>query len=206
MKPLLVVALMMCSSQGLMAQTTRIFSRHVGEFASFSQSPDPFSNVSLSVSRVKDSGTLPSATINYSTFSIATDFSSVTFVQIFGAIPATSFTGTTTKDLILDLDTSTLDPTTSFSQSCTIDLSTFIETCGPAPTGLIHLEFKENGVQRTRVVDFNEIVTNGSTTTHIRQKSDNSTANMQGSIFGTAFSSSTATVGVNHEGSLEVIK
>jgi hypothetical protein len=158
------------------------------------------------VSRVKDSGTLPSATINYSTFSIATDFSSVTFVQIFGAIPATSFTGTTTKDLILDLDTSTLDPTTSFSQSCTIDLSTFIETCGPAPTGLIHLEFKENGVQRTRVVDFNEIVTNGSTTTHIRQKSDNSTANMQGSIFGTAFSSSTATVGVNHEGSLEVIK
>ena len=165
MKPLLVVALMMFSSQGLMAQTTRVFFRHAAEFASFSQSPDPFSNVSLTVSRMANSGTPASATINYSTFSIATDFSSVTFVQIFGAIPATSFTGTTTQDLTLNLDTSTLDPTTSFSQSCTIDLTTFIETCGPAPTGLIHLEFKENGVQRTRVIDFNEIVTNGSTTT-----------------------------------------
>jgi hypothetical protein len=210
MKPLIGVMLLLFSSQALTAQTTRIFTRHSGEFANLTSNPDSLHSTTLSVSRIKDSGTAPSATIAYQSVSIAADFSSETFVQIFGTIPATAFTGATTKDLILNLDTSTLDPATSFTQSCTVDLNLLTEVCGPVTTGVIQLEFQENGVQRTRVIDFNEIITNGSTTTHIRQKSDNSTANVSGSIFGTPVSSTTvgtsATVGVNHEASLEVIK
>jgi hypothetical protein len=75
---------------------------------------------------------------------------------------------------------------------------------------VIDLEFKENGIQRPRVINLNEIITNGSTTTHIRQKSDNSTANVSGTIFGVAVTSTTpnttANVGVNHDSSLEIIK
>ena len=104
------------------------------------------------------------------------------------------------------MDTSTFDPTTIFAQSCTLNLGTFEETCGPVPTGLIHLEFQENGAQRTRVLDLNEEIINGSTTTHIHQTSDNSTANMQGSIFGVPFTTTNANVGVNKDSSLEVIK
>jgi hypothetical protein len=206
MKTLLVGTLMVFLPLAMAAQTTRVLFRHAGEFASYSQSTDPLNNFSVTVSRIANSGTPASASINYAALTIAPDFNSETFVQIFGAIPATSFTGTTTQDLILDLDTSTLDPTTSFSQSCTVDLIFFTETCGPAPTGLIHLEFQQNSAQRIRVVDFNEIITNGSTVTHIRQQSDNSTANVNGSVFGTPVSSATATVGENHTASLEVIK
>lgn len=210
MKRLLVVTLMGFLPLAMAAQTTRVFFKQAGEFGTFSASPDQFNSFSLTVSRIANSGTTPSASISYQQITLASDFNSETFVQIFGAIPATSFTGATTKDLILDLDTSTLDPTTSFSQSCTLNFSTFNEVCGPAPVGLIHLEFQENGIQRTRVIDFNEVITNGSTTTNLRQKSDNSTANANGSIFGAPVSTTnpntTASVGVNHDSSLEVIK
>lgn len=210
MKRLLVVTLMGFLPLAMAAQTTRVFFKQAGEFASFSSNPDQFNSISLSVSRVANSGTPATASISYTQITLAADFNSETFVQIFGAIPATAFTGATTADLILNLDTSTLDPTTSFSQSCTLDFSTFNEVCGPAPTGVITLEFQENGIQRTRVIDFNEVITNGSTTTNIRQKSDNSTANVNGSIFGAPFSNTnpntTASVGVNHDSSLEVIK
>ena len=210
MKRLLVVTLMGFLPLAMAAQTTRVFFKQAGEFGTFSTSPDQFNSISLTVSRVANSGTPASASISYTQITLASDFNSETFVQIFGAIPAASFTGANTSDLVLNLDTSTLDPTTSFSQSCTLDFSTFNEVCGPAPTGVINLEFQENGIQRTRVIDFNEVITNGSTTTNIRQKSDNSTANVNGSIFGTPVSTTNpntaATVGVNHNSSLEVIK
>lgn len=204
MKKVLVFALVMLPL-ALAAQTTRVFFKQTGEFASFSQSPDAFNSVSLSVSRVSNTGTPASASILFQQVSIATDFSTETFTQISGAIPATAFTGATTQDLVLNLDTSTLDPTTSFAITCVVDLNLLTVVCGPPTNGVIQLEFQENGVQRTRVVDFNEIITNGPVTTHIRQKSDNSTANMNGTIFGTAVSSNTATVGVNHDSSLEII-
>jgi hypothetical protein len=210
MKRLLVVVLMGFLPLAMAAQTTRVFVKQAGEFANYSANPDQFNSISLSVSRLANSGTPATASISYTQITLASDFNSETFVQIFGTIPASSFTGATTKDLVLNLDTSTLDPTTSFSQSCTLDFSTFNEVCGPAPAGVINIEFQENGIQRTRVIDFNEIITNGSTTTHIRQKSDNSTANVSGSIFGAPINNTApntvATVGVNHDSSLEVIK
>jgi len=206
----LLVGILLFLPLAMAAQTTRVFFRHAGEFASFSQSPDGLHSTSLTVSRTSNTGSAASATISYIQLTVASDFNSETFTQIFGAIPPSAFTGTTTQDLVVNLDTSTLDPATSFSQSCTVDFTTFTETCVPVTTGLIQLEFRENGIQRTRVIDFNEIITNGDTTTHIRQKSDNSTANVSGTIFGVAVASTdpntTAIVGVNREGSLEVIK
>jgi hypothetical protein len=206
MKKLLVFALAMLPLS-LAAQTTRVFFKQSGEFANFSsQSPDGLNNLSLSVSRVANTGSTPSASILFQQVIIAPDFSTETFTTISGAIPATAFTGATTKNLALNLDTSTLDPTTSFATTCVVDLNALTEVCGPPANGVIQLAFQENGVQRTRVIDFNEVITNGDTTTHIRQKSDNSSANVTGTILGVAVSSNTATVGVNHDASVEIIK
>jgi hypothetical protein len=91
-------------------------------------------------------------------------------------------------------------------QSCTIDLNTFNVQCGPGPLGLIHLEFAENGLQRTQVLDLNEVITSGSTVTHVHQRSDNSTANVQGSIFGVPVVGASASVGVNLSSSVEITR
>lgn len=206
MKLLLLGTLMLSLPLAMVAQTQHLAFKQDGEFASFSSSPDPLSSISLTVSRSFSSTGGASASLNYSAFTVSADFTSETFVQVVGQIPASAFTGHNTQRLILDFDTSQLDPSTSFSQSCTVDLNFFTETCTSAPTGLIHLEFKENGFQRTRVLNFEEEIIIGSTTSHIHQRSDSSTANVQGSLFGLPVSGTSATVGVNHNSSLEVIK
>jgi hypothetical protein len=198
-----VVILMLLVSLVAAAQTTHLKFKQDGAFATLQMSPDPLSNTTLSVSRTSSSDT---ATINYSSFTVAADFNSESFVTISGAIPASDFSGQNTSNLVLDLDTSTLDPSTSINISCTIDLTTFTETCGPGPTGLIHLAFQENGAQRTQVLNFDEVVTLGNTTTRIHQKSDNGSANVQGTIFGTAVSGASATVGVNHGSTMEITR
>jgi len=187
------------------AQTTRVFVKQTAEFASFSQSPDAFNSLSLSVSRIANSGTPATAQILFTQLSIAQDFSTETFTEVSGTIPPASFSGASTASLVLNVDTSTLDPTTSFAITCNVDLIALTEVCGPPANGVIQLTFAANNVQNTRIVDFNEIITNGPVTTHVRQKSDNGTANVTGTIFGTAVSSSQATVGVNHDSSLEII-
>ena len=204
MKSLSVFAVLVFIPLGMLAQTQHLKFSQAGEFASFSTSSQ-FSSTSLSISRMSSTNSAPSATLNYTTVTVAPDFSSETFTQIIGEIPASDFTGQTTQHLVLDFDTSQLS-SSGVSQSCTLDLVLFTRTCGPAPTGMIHLEFEENGLQRTRLLDFNEEITNGSTTTRIHQRSDNSTANMEGSIFGTSVSSTSANVGVNRDSSLEVIR
>ena len=201
----LIVFVLVILPLSLAAQTTRVFVKQTAEFASFSQSPDAFNSLSLSVSRIANSGTPATASILFSQLSVAPDFSTETFTEISGTIPASSFTGATTANLVLNVDTSTLDPTTSFAITCTIDLNALTEVCGPPTNGVIQLTFQANNVQNTRVIDLNEIFTNGPITTQIRQKSDNGTANVTGTIFGTAVSSSQATVGVNHDSSLEII-
>jgi hypothetical protein len=160
----------------------------------------------LTVSRTFSTTSGTSASLQYTAVTVSPDFSSETTVEIFASIPASAFTGQTTQGLVLDLDTSTIDPTTSIFQSCTIDLNIFNVVCGPGPLGLIHLEFAENGLQRTQVLNFDEVITNGSTTTHIRQRSDNGTANVQGSILGVPVSGASATIGVNFDSSVEVIR
>lgn len=205
MKKLIVFALVILPLS-LAAQTTRVFFKQTAEFASFSQtSPDGLNSLSLSVSRVSNSGSPASASILVTQLSVAPDFSTETFTEISGAIPASSFTGANTANLALNVDTSTLDPTQSFAITCVVDLNALTEVCGPPANGVIQLTFQANNVQNTRIIDLNELFTNGPVTTHVRQKSDNGTANVNGTIFGVTISSPTATVGVNHDSSLEII-
>jgi hypothetical protein len=209
MKRILVVTLLtlvLLAPLTLTAQTTLFKFNQDGEFASLSQSPDPSTSFTLNVSRNFSTGSGTSASISYLAFSFAADNSTLTITQIVGAIPATDFTGQNTQNLTLSLDASQLDPTTSFSQTCIFDLNTFTLTCGPGPTGTIQLSFTENDAQRTRVLALGEEITTGNTTTRIHQRSDNASANVSGTIFGMTVSGAGATVGVNHNSSLEFIK
>jgi hypothetical protein len=176
-----------------------------GEFASLSQSTGQFSGISLSVSRGSSSTSATSASLQYTATSVAPDFSSITITNVFGPIDPSTFTGATTHNLALNIDTSTQDPTVFFSETCVLDLSTFLETCGAGPSGVIQLQWQENDAQRS-IIDLKQTTYSGPVTTHIRQKSDNGTASVQGSIFGTDVTGSPATVGVNHQSSIEVTR
>lgn len=204
MKKLLVFTLVMLPI-ALVGQTTQVFFKQQGMFANVSSSPDAFHSTVVQVSQIANSGSPASASIFFQQLTIAPDFSSEVFTVISGTLPAGDFTGNTIQNLSLNLDTSTLDPTTSFSITCNVDLIALTETCGPVTNGVISLTFQQNGAQVTRVIDFNEIITVGTTQTHIRQKSDNATANANGTIFGVPFTSNAATVGINHDSSLEII-
>jgi len=194
----------------LMAQTTQFRFVQDGEFASFSQNNGSLSGVSFSVSRGITKGSPASASLSYSTFSITVDPTtgiptSVSFSNQFGQIPPSAFTGQNTQNLALNIDTSTLDPTQFFNQSCTVDVFTGVETCAPGPLGVINLQFTENDFQRTTIHALQEDTTNGPITTRIHQRSDNSTANFQGTIYGAPYSGANGQVGVNHLSSIEMI-
>jgi hypothetical protein len=209
MKRLFVVTLFVLTTLaplGLAAQTTVFKFNQDGEFASLSQSTDPNSNFTLNVSRNMSNGGAATASISFVSFTLAADFSSETFTQIIGNIPASDFTGQNVQNLSLNFNTSDLDPTTSFIQTCTVDLNTLIITCGTPASGSIQLNFTQNGIQRTRVLALGEEITIGNFTTRVHQRSDNSTANASGTVFGTTISSGNATVGVNHNASTEFIK
>jgi hypothetical protein len=204
MKRLFAFAALLSFPLLMAAQAQDLRFTQSGEFATFSQFSAPFTVVSLQVSRGSSTTGGTSAFLQYSAVSEAADFSSITITNAFGTIPSGAFTGATTRDLVLNIDTSTLDPATFSSETCTLDLTTFIQTCGAGPAGPIQLEFQENGAQRT-IVDLKQTTFSGPVTTHLHQKSDNSTANMQGSIFGTQMSGAPANVGVNHQSTLEII-
>jgi hypothetical protein len=210
MKRLFVVTLLilfMMAPLALSAQTTMFKFNQDGEFASVSQSLDANSSFSLSVSRNFSTGTATTASLSYVAFSFdpATNIQTVT--QIVGAIPATDFTGQSVQNLVLNFNTADLDPTNSFSQTCTIDLTDLTNSsCGAGPTGTISLTFTQNGATRVRVLALGEEITVGNFTTRIHQRSDNASANVSGTIFGTSVSGGGATVGVNHNSSLEFVK
>ncbi len=170
-------------------------------------SPDQNSSFSLSVSRNFSTGTVTSASISYVAFTFDTVNNLLTVTQVVGAIPAGDFTGQNVQNLTLNFSTSDLDPLNSFSQTCVIDLTnTANTTCGAGPTGTISVSFTQNGATRTRVLALGEEVTVGNFTTRIHQRSDNATANVSGTIFGTQVSGGGATVGINHNSSLEFVK
>src|SRR6478752_1928236 len=190
-----------------MAQTTLFKFNQDGEFASISQSIDQHSSFSLSVSRNFTTGVGTTASLSYTSLTFAPDFSSLTVTQIIGVIPGSAFTGQNIQNLTLSFDTSQLDPNNSFSQTCTIDLSnTAGSACVSAPAGTIQLTFTQNGAQRTRVLAVGEEVTIGNFTERIHQRSDNSSANVSGTIFGATVSGGGATVGINHNTSLEFVR
>lgn len=185
---------------------TRHRTEQDGAFAQFSANTST-SSLSVNVSR-GSTNDVASTTLNYSDVEFAPDFSSLTIVTIFGSIPNSAFVGENTRSLVVNLDTSQLDLAVSSSQSCTLDFVTFNVTCGPGPLGLIHLEFQENGITRTRILELDEEQVVGPVTTRTHARSDTGSANMQGTLFGTPVSSSqgTATVGVNHQSTLVITK
>jgi hypothetical protein len=195
----------MLAPLALSAQTTMFKFNQDGEFASLSQSTDANNSFSLSVSRNFTTTAGSSASLSYTGFSFAADFTSVTVTQIVGTIPNSDFTGQNTQNLALSFDVSQLDPTTSFSQTCTVDLFSFTLTCGAIPPGTIQLNFTENGAQRTRILALGQETTVGNFTTRLHQRSDNSSANATGTVFGVT-AAGTATVGINHSSSLEFIR
>lgn len=190
------------------AQNTVFKTVQDAEFASLSQSNGSLANFSLNVARGLTTSSGATASLQYSAFTITTDVNgnptSIIFTNAFGSIPPSAFTGATTKNLALNIDTSTLDPTVFTSETCTLSLTTFVETCGAGPAGMINLQFVENDAQSTTIHSLT-VVTNGPVTTRTKQKSDNSTANVSGTIFGGGVSTPSATVGVNDMSSLEVL-
>jgi hypothetical protein len=207
MKRFLVITLLTLTTPLVVSAQTMFKFNQDGEFASLNQSSDFGSSISLSVSRNSSTGAATTASLSYVAFSFSSDTNTLTVVQVVGAIPASDFTGQNTQNLALNFSTSDLDPTTSFSQTCTIDLTNLgNSTCGEGPTGTISLSFTQNGISRTRVLALGEEVTVGNFTTRIHQRSDNSTANVSGTIFGTSVSGGGATVGINHNSSLEFVR
>src|SRR5260370_16840736 len=98
MKQLFVVTLMVCLPLVTVAQTQHITFKQNGESASFS---DPSSNTNLTVSRTSSTNSAATASLNYSTFTIAPDFTTVTFFQITGPIPPSSSTAPNPPHLLL---------------------------------------------------------------------------------------------------------
>ena len=177
-----------------------------GAFASLSSSIGPQSSFNVNVSRGSSSTSPASTFLNFDFITLAADNSTETVTVIFGEIPNSAFTGDKTSDLVFDLDTSTLDPSVTSSETCTIDLNQLSVVCNPVTLGVIHLEFHENGVQATKILNHVEEDILGPVTTLIHSSSDNGSANAQGSIFGVPVSSSSATVGVNHSSSIEITR
>lgn len=205
MKSLVVAALTIFMTLAVSAQTMHVKFSQSGSFASVSGSTDPNSSFSLNVSMNSSTTTGTNTSISFFTISVSPDGTSETFSIVQGSIPDADFTGQNTNNLAVNVDLSTLDPTAAFSETCTLDLITFNETCTPLTTGLIQVSFQENDAQRTQILDLNEVITVGPSTTRIHQSSDNGSANAQGTILGTPISSTSATVGVNKNASLESI-
>src|SRR5262249_44782364 len=151
MKRLLAVVMVLCSVS-LMAQTSHFKSKQDGAAASLAVGPDAFTQIDVQVSRGSING-VSNTNLLFIYGVTSQDFQTLTFTQIFGVIPDGSFTGDNVHSLHLNLDTSTLDPSVSFSETCTLDLNTFILTCAPnVTTGLIQIDFTGNGFQVTQVI------------------------------------------------------
>src|SRR5438270_5902412 len=115
MRRVLVVLLMAFLPLAMMGQIQHFKFNQDGEFASLSGTDpnNPNSSFSLQVSRSSSTNAVATASISYQSFAFASDFNSLSFTEIVGAIPASAFTGQNTQNLVLDFDTSTLDSSTS---------------------------------------------------------------------------------------------
>jgi hypothetical protein len=177
-----------------------------GAFASVSTSGSN-NNFNLSISRGSSSTSPTSTIINFSSFQVSADNNTQTVTSIFGEIPNSAFTGTSTSKLALDLDTSTLDPAVSSRQTCIIHFAPILDvTCNSGTLGVIQLTFQGNGVVETKILRHEEEDIIGPVTTKIRSTADSGSADVQGSIFGVPVASSAASVGVNHSSSVEVTR
>jgi hypothetical protein len=208
MRQIWTITVMLAFSVALHAQQPFHFrTTQDGAFAQLNSSTENTS-LSLEVDRATDSSNgRPLTTINYLFSERAADGSSISFTQVFGTIPNGAFSGENTKRLILDVDTSQLDPANLVSLACT---ETFFpesgRVCGPAPTGLIHLEFHENGIDRFRILASQQERIFGLLTLRTHRRSDFSSADSKGSFMGMPVENPSAFVGVNHEAVLDVVR
>jgi hypothetical protein len=178
-----------------------------GTFAQVSTAV-PNGNISLQV----QAGTDPNnpgqvATfLFYTFFQFTADGTGSTFIQVFGTIPNGSFSGTTTERMILDVDTAQLAP--AFVSNCTATFFPVVNVVctETSPTGTIHLEFKENGLQRERLLNMQSETTLGPLTVRERASGDQSSANMKGTFFGIPVADSLSQVGVNRNTFLDITK
>lgn len=184
-------------------QTSRMKFTQDGAFAnvSFSSTASGFASINLAVA----TGTSGTDSLQYSSVTEPADFSSITITNIFGTIPASAFTGQNTNTLALSIDTSTLPAGSVTSETCTIVFSPFSITCGAGTAGLISLSWRENDAVST-TVNCHTTTTVGPVTTKSNQHSDNSTANVTGTIFGTTVSGAPANVGVSHMSTIEIFR
>jgi hypothetical protein len=204
MNRLLVVTAMLLLPAAMVAQVAHLKFSQNGEFVSLSEPTGPSSNFSLNVSRnTTNSGT--TVNIDYGSIAFAPDFSSLTIVEIIGSIPATDLTGTSIQNLGVNFSTADL-AAGSVNLSCTIVFSPFSETCSAAPAGTISLTFTETDTSSTRVLVLGEETTVGNLTTRIHQRSDNSSAKAQGTVFGVTVVGGSAQVGINHSSTLEATR
>lgn len=187
------------------SQTSKMKFTQDGAFASLvfnsSSTTSGFTQINFQVA----TGTGNTDSLTYNSLVESADFNTLTFANVFGSIPASAFTGQNTQTLALNIDTSTLPAGSLFSESCTLVFSPFSFTCGAGPAGPISLSFRENDMVST-TVNCHTTTTSGPVTTRTNQHSDNSTANVTGTIFGTDVSGASAQVGVNHMSTIEILR
>jgi hypothetical protein len=202
MKKLLIAAVVLLPL-ALTAQTKHIKLTNDGAFASV-QTNNPTANFQLQVSRAFSGGSNTSTNLFFISSSFNADLTVLTIIEIVGPIPNGAFTGDNTKNLALSLDPSTLDPTVTTVESCTLDFSQPVPSfvCGALPAGTIQLNFQENDFQLNHLVQ-TQTSTVGPVTVTSHQRSDSGSANVTGTIFGTSVSSPGGNVGVNHLSSIE---
>lgn len=184
-------------------QSTKMKFTQDGAFANlnFTASNSGFTSITLVVS----SGTGTTDSLQISEVTESADFNTLTITNEFGTIPGTAFTGQNTQNLALSIDTSTLDPSTFTTESCTIVFSPISVTCGTGTVGQISLSWRENDAVSTTTNDHTK-TTVGTVTTITNQHSDNSTANVSGTIYGTDVSTASAQVGINHMSTIQVMR
>ena len=198
----LLIAVVALLPMALMAQTKHVKLTNDGAFASISSS-DSSSSFQLQVSR-GISGANTITNLEFVSIAFSPDLTAITVLEIVGPIPNSAFTGDNTKTLALDLDPSTLDPTVTTIESCTLDFTqpSLGFVCGPLPAGTINLSFQENDIQENRVVQ-TQTTTLGPVTIISHQRSETGSATVQGTVFSTSISSSNGNSGVNHLSSIE---
>lgn len=203
MKKLLVIATVVLLPLALAAQTKHVKLTNDGAFASVSTS-DSLSNLQLQVSRAFSTGNNTTTNLFFFSSSFSADLTTATVIEIVGPIPNTAFSGDNTKSLALSLDPSTLDPTVTTIESCTLDFTQPdpVFVCGALPPGTIQLSFQENDIQETTLVQTQTSIL-GPVTVISHQRADTGSATVQGTIFGTSISSANGSSGVNHLSSIE---
>jgi hypothetical protein len=199
----LLIAVVVLLPLALTAQTKHVKLTNDGAFASLSTS-DSLSNLQFQVSRGLSTGNNTSTNLFLFSSSFSPDLTVATVIEIVGPVPNGSFSGDNTKNLLFDLDPSTLDPTVTTIESCTLDFTqpdpAFV--CGALPPGTIHLSFQENDIQSNHLVQTQTSVL-GPVTVISHQRADSGSATVQGTVFGTSISSSNGSAGVNHLSSME---